>query len=56
VQAVQGRTLVVRASWDKRILEQARAHFENYYTISFDNYAVQEEYLHEPQIIHARGG
>lgn len=55
VQVVQGRTLVVKAHWDRSILEQARAHFEHYYTISFDNYAVQDEYLHETQIIRAGG-
>ena len=45
VQERPGRTLYVAPPYDPGIEADLRAHFKECYTISFDNYPVQEEYL-----------
>jgi formylmethanofuran dehydrogenase subunit A len=45
VQERPGRTLHVAPPYDPGIEADLRAHFKECYTISFDNYPVQEEYL-----------
>jgi formylmethanofuran dehydrogenase subunit A len=46
-----GRTLYVVPSYDPGIEADLRAHFEAYYTISFDNYPVAPEYLLNSEVI-----
>jgi formylmethanofuran dehydrogenase subunit A len=46
-----GRTLHVDPPYDPGIEPDLRAHFEESYTISFDNYAVAPEYLPHGQVI-----
>jgi formylmethanofuran dehydrogenase subunit A len=46
-----GRTLYVRPDYDPGIRPAVRKHFEETYTISFDNYAVQEEYLLHGEVV-----
>jgi len=40
-KVVDGRELIVRPSCDESITEYMRPLFEEYYTISFDNYPVE---------------
>jgi formylmethanofuran dehydrogenase subunit A len=42
---VDGRECIVRPSFDKNIEEYLRPLFEQYYTMSFDNYPVEMERL-----------
>jgi formylmethanofuran dehydrogenase subunit A len=51
VQDRPGRTLYVRPDYDPGILAAVKKHFEETYTISFENYAVQDEYLHHGEVI-----
>ena len=39
------RTLCVAPGWDRSILPSLRQHFDEHYTVSFDNYALQDEYV-----------
>jgi formylmethanofuran dehydrogenase subunit A len=45
VDAFPGRTFCVAPPWGVQIEGALRAHFEASYTIAFDNYPVQDEYL-----------
>jgi formylmethanofuran dehydrogenase subunit A len=45
VDAFPGRTFCVAPPWDARIEQALRTHFEASYTIAFDNYPVQNEYV-----------
>ena len=45
VQNLPGRTFYVAPPWERGIETLIRDHFEHNYTIAFDNYPVQEEYL-----------
>ncbi|MBI4005637.1 MAG: formylmethanofuran dehydrogenase subunit A, partial [Gammaproteobacteria bacterium] len=49
-----GRVLHVAPSYDETIAEKVRSFFEEYYTIEFDNYAVDDHYLHDHEIIPTR--
>jgi formylmethanofuran dehydrogenase subunit A len=44
-KVVDGREFVVRPSYDPKVEEYLRPLFEQYYTIAFDNYPVEEERL-----------
>ena len=41
--AVEGRDIVVRPSYDEKIEDYLRPLFQQYYTMSFDNYPVELE-------------
>jgi formylmethanofuran dehydrogenase subunit A len=51
VQDRPGRTLYVRPDYDPGIRAAIKEHFKETYTISFENYAVQDEYLHRGEVI-----
>jgi formylmethanofuran dehydrogenase subunit A len=51
VQERPGRTMYVEPEYDRDILSAIRQHFKETYTISFENYAVQDEYLHHGEVI-----
>ncbi len=46
-----GRVLHVAPGYDETIAEKVRTFFEEYYSIEFDNYAVDDHYLHDHEII-----
>src|SRR5262245_1468225 len=46
----QGREFVVRPTFDEKIEEYLRPLFQQYYTISFDNYPVEMERIERPEI------
>jgi formylmethanofuran dehydrogenase subunit A len=46
-----GKVLHVVPEYDTSIAETVRPFFEDYYSIEFDNYAVDDHYLHEHEII-----
>jgi len=46
-----GRTLHIAPTYDESIVPSVRTFFESYYSIEFDNYAVDDSYLHEHEII-----
>src|SRR4029077_9181702 len=49
-QMNEGREFVVRPSFDEKIEEFLRPWFQQYYTMSFDNYPVEMERVHGMQI------
>ena len=51
VDAFPGRTFCVAPPWDARIESALRAHFEASYTVSFDNYPVQDEYVPHSEVV-----
>ncbi len=51
VDAFPGRTFGVAPAWDSRIEDALRAYFEGAYTISLDNYPVQDEYVPDLEVI-----
>jgi len=51
VRELPGRTLYVAPPYDPGIEADLRAHFEECYTISFDNYPVAPEYLPHGQVV-----
>ena len=46
-----GKFLHVEPGYDESIVEKVRPFFEDYYSIEFDNYAVDDSYLHEHEVI-----
>ncbi len=46
-----GRTLHIAPAYDESIVPSVRQFFESYYSIEFDNYAVDDSYLHEHEIV-----
>ncbi|MCZ6525146.1 MAG: formylmethanofuran dehydrogenase subunit A [Gammaproteobacteria bacterium] len=46
-----GRVLHTSPDYDETIIESIRPFFENYYSIEFDNYAVNDSYLHDHEVI-----
>jgi formylmethanofuran dehydrogenase subunit A len=50
-QAVEGRGYVVRPAYDDKIEEYLRPLFQQYYTMSFDNYPVEPERVHGLQVV-----
>ena len=51
VDAFPGRTFCVTPPWDVHIEAALRAHFEAAYTIAFENYPVQDEYVPTPEVV-----
>jgi formylmethanofuran dehydrogenase subunit A len=49
-KTVEGRGLIVRPTYDEKIEEYIRPLFQQYYTMSFDNYPVEMERLENPDI------
>jgi len=49
-KTVEGRGFLVRPSYDEKIEEYIRPLFQQYYTMSFDNYPVEMERLEQPDI------
>jgi len=49
-----GKVLHVAPAYDETIADTVRPFFENYYSIEFDNYAVDDHYLHDHEIIETR--
>ena len=49
-QVIDGREFVVRPSFDEKIEDFLRPWFQQYYTMSFDNYPVETERVHGMQI------
>ena len=45
-QSVDGKTNVVRPSYDEKVEDYIRPLFQQYYTMSFDNYPVEAERVH----------
>jgi formylmethanofuran dehydrogenase subunit A len=50
-QAVEGRGYVVRPAYDETIEDYLRPLFQQYYTMSFDNYPVEPERVHGLQVV-----
>jgi formylmethanofuran dehydrogenase subunit A len=46
-----GRLLHITPEYDETIEETIKPFFENFYTIEFDNYAVDDSYLHDHEVI-----
>jgi formylmethanofuran dehydrogenase subunit A len=46
-----GRLLHVTPAYDEAIEKQIRPFFQDYYTIEFDNYAVEDSYLHDHEVV-----
>ncbi len=46
-----GKLLHITPEYDKKIEEIVQPFFENYYSIEFSNYAVDDRYLHDHEII-----
>ena len=46
-----GKLFHIAPEYDKKIEEVVQPFFENYYSIEFSNYAVDDRYLHDHQII-----
>ncbi len=51
LQELPGRTLYVRPDYDPGIRPAVKKHFEETYTIAFENYPVQDDYLHHGEVI-----
>ena len=49
-EIVQGRGFVVRPTFDEKVEEYIRPLFQQYYTMSFDNYPVELERLEHPEV------
>ena len=49
-QAVEGKGLLVRPAYDETVEEFIRPLFQQYYTMSFDNYPVELERLEHADI------
>ena len=54
-QMIEGREFVVRPSFDEKIEDFLRPWFQQYYTMSFDNYPVEMERVHGMQISELSG-
>jgi formylmethanofuran dehydrogenase subunit A len=50
----EGREFVVRPAYDAGIEEYLRPVFQQFYTISFDNYPVEAERVHGMQLAECR--
>ncbi|MFA7468757.1 MAG: formylmethanofuran dehydrogenase subunit A [Desulfotomaculaceae bacterium] len=51
IEEVFGRTMYVKAPWDKERPNQIAGDFEKYYTISMANYPVEPEYLPQSGVV-----
>ena len=50
-QDFPGRTLYVAPAWEAGIEPLIKEHFERYYTLAFENYPVQDDYLPQSEVI-----
>jgi formylmethanofuran dehydrogenase subunit A len=50
-QMVEGRSFLVQPDYDPTIADYVRPLFEDYYTMSFDNYPVEMERLERPEVV-----
>ena len=48
---VEGRGLLVRPTYDEKVEEYIRPLFQQYYTMSFDNYPVEMERIERPEVV-----
>ena len=46
-----GKLLHTEPGYDESITAEVRPFFENYYSIEFPNYAVDDSYLHDHEVI-----
>jgi formylmethanofuran dehydrogenase subunit A len=49
-KTVEGRGIVVRPTYDEKIEDYIRPLFQQYYTMSFDNYPVEMERIEHPDV------
>ena len=49
-KTVEGRGYVVRPTYDEKVEEYLRPLFQQYYTMSFDNYPVELERMHGAEV------
>ncbi len=49
-QTVEGKDLLVRPTYDEKVEDFIRPLFQQYYTMSFDNYPVEMERLEHPEV------
>ncbi len=49
-QTVEGHGFVVQPTYDEKIEDYIRPLFQQYYTMSFDNYPVEIERLQRPEV------
>lgn len=47
----RGSLLHISPEYDEKIEETVKPFFENFYSIEFDNYAINDSYLHENKVI-----
>ena len=47
---VEGKGLLVRPGYDEKVEEYIRPLFQQYYTMSFDNYPVELERIEHPEV------
>jgi len=47
---VEGREFLIRPTYDEKVEDYIRPLFQQYYTMSFDNYPVEMERLERPEI------
>lgn len=47
----QGRILHVEPEYDPAITQKLRPFFEDYYTIQFDNYPIDDSYIHDGEVV-----
>jgi formylmethanofuran dehydrogenase subunit A len=50
-KSVEGKGLVVKPHYDASIEDYLRPLFQQYYTMSFDNYPVEQERVHNAEIV-----
>src|SRR6266446_4330519 len=50
-KVIEGREFIARPTYDERIEDYLRPLFQQYYTMSFDNYPVEMERIHGVQIV-----
>ena len=52
---VEGKGLLVRPSYDQKVEDFIRPLFQQYYTMSFDNYPVEMERIERPEVLPCKG-
>ena len=49
-KTVEGKGLLVRPAYDEKVEDFIRPLFQQYYTMSFDNYPVEMERIEHPEV------
>jgi formylmethanofuran dehydrogenase subunit A len=49
-KTVEGKGLLVRPAYDEKVEDFIRPLFQQYYTMSFDNYPVELERIERPEV------